>query len=164
MARTDLLGRLADLSEDAIQRLSDAPGAERVIGALNTMRDRLDELQKRVRGLEELEQRLTALERKVDKPRQGKRCRVRHRQDDEHEELRHHERQEELTTRESTPPRMSVGGCQPASCSKTIGRPPPTRSPSRATPATPAAATITARSVCPLGNDESNAAIWNAPS
>ena len=67
MARTDLLGRLADLSEDAIQRLSDAPGAERVIGAMNTMRDRLDELQKRVRGLEELEQRLTALERKVDK-------------------------------------------------------------------------------------------------
>jgi hypothetical protein len=67
MARTDLLGRLADLSEDAIQRLSDAPGAERVLGALNTMRDRLDELQKRVRGLEELEQRLTALERKVDR-------------------------------------------------------------------------------------------------
>jgi uncharacterized protein involved in exopolysaccharide biosynthesis len=67
MARTDLLGRLADLSEDAIQRLSDAPGAERVLGALNTLRDRLDELQKRVRGLEELEQRLTALERKVDK-------------------------------------------------------------------------------------------------
>ncbi len=67
MARTDILGRLADLSEDAIQRLSDAPGAERVLGALNTMRDRLDELQKRVRGLEELEQRLTALERKVDK-------------------------------------------------------------------------------------------------
>jgi hypothetical protein len=67
MARTDLLGRLADLSEDAIQRLSDAPGADRVLGALNTMRDRLDELQKRVRGLEELEARLTALERKVDK-------------------------------------------------------------------------------------------------
>jgi hypothetical protein len=67
MARTDLLGRLADLSEDAIQRLSDTPGAERIIGALKPMRDRLDELQKRVRGLEELEQRLTALERKVDK-------------------------------------------------------------------------------------------------
>jgi uncharacterized membrane protein YccC len=71
MARTDLLGRLADLSEDAIQRLSDAPGADRVLGALNTMRDRLDELQKRVRGLEELEARLTALERKVDKLGKG---------------------------------------------------------------------------------------------
>ena len=67
MARTDLLGRLADLSEDAIQRLSDAPGADRVIGALTTMRDRLDELQKRVRGLEELEKRLAAVEKKVEK-------------------------------------------------------------------------------------------------
>lgn len=67
MARTDLLGRLADLSEEALQRLQDAPGADRVLGALNSMRDRLDELQKRVRGLEELEKRLTALEKKVDK-------------------------------------------------------------------------------------------------
>jgi len=67
MARTDLLGRLADLSEEALQRLSDAPGADRFLGALNTMRDRVDELQKRVRGLEDLEKRLAALERKVDK-------------------------------------------------------------------------------------------------
>ena len=65
--RNDLLGRLADLSEETIQRLSDAPGADRILGALNTMRDRVDELQKRVRGLEELEKRLGALERKVDK-------------------------------------------------------------------------------------------------
>ena len=67
MARSDLLGRLADISEDAIQRLSDAPGADRVVGAMNSMRDRMDELQKRVRGLEKLEKRLAALERKVDK-------------------------------------------------------------------------------------------------
>ncbi len=69
--RNDLLGRLADLSEEAIQRLSDAPGADRVLGAMNTLRDRMDELQKRVRGLEELEKRLTALERKVDKLAKG---------------------------------------------------------------------------------------------
>jgi phage shock protein A len=67
MARSDLLGRLADVSEEAMKRLSDAPGADRVLGALNSMRDRVDELQKRVRGLEELEKRLAALERKVDK-------------------------------------------------------------------------------------------------
>jgi hypothetical protein len=69
--RTDLLGRLADLSEDAIQRLSDAPGADRVLGALNALRDRTDELQKRVRGLEDLEKRLSAVERKVDKLSKG---------------------------------------------------------------------------------------------
>lgn len=65
--RQDLLGRLADLSEEAIQRLSEAPGADRVLNALNGLRDRIDELQKRVRGLEELERRLAALEKKVDR-------------------------------------------------------------------------------------------------
>lgn len=65
--RNDLLGRLADLSEEAIQRLGEVPGADRAVGAVNALRERTDELQKRVRGLEGLEQRLAALERKVDK-------------------------------------------------------------------------------------------------
>ncbi len=69
--RQDLLGRLADLSEEAIQRLSDAPGADRLIGTLNSFRERLDELQRRVRGLEELERRLAALEKKVDRLSKG---------------------------------------------------------------------------------------------
>jgi len=69
--RTDLLGRLADMSEEAIQRLSDAPGADKVLGAMNALRDRTDELQKRVRGLESLEQRLAAVERKVDRLAKG---------------------------------------------------------------------------------------------
>jgi DNA repair exonuclease SbcCD ATPase subunit len=63
----DLLARLSDLSEEAIQRLSDAPGADRVAGTLNSLRERLDELQKRMRGLEEMERRLSALEKKVDR-------------------------------------------------------------------------------------------------
>lgn len=67
MARTDILGKLADLSEEAMERLHDVPGADRLLSAFDTMRDRVDELQKRVRGLEELEQRLAALERKVDR-------------------------------------------------------------------------------------------------
>ena len=49
--RNELIGRLAGLSEETIQRLSDAPGADRVVGAVTTMRDRVDELSKRVRGL-----------------------------------------------------------------------------------------------------------------
>ena len=62
-----MLGKLADFGEEAIQRLSDAPGGDRLVGALNATRERVDELQKRVRGLEALEKRLSALERKVDK-------------------------------------------------------------------------------------------------
>src|SRR5579862_3649752 len=65
--RNDLLGRLADLGEEAIQRLQDTPGADRAVGAVTTLRDRLDELQKRVRGLEDLERRLAAVERKLEK-------------------------------------------------------------------------------------------------
>jgi hypothetical protein len=67
----NLLGKLADLSEEAIQRLSDAPGADRIVGALNTLRSTVDDLQKRVRGLEQLEKRIAALERKVDRLSKG---------------------------------------------------------------------------------------------
>jgi hypothetical protein len=69
--RPDLLSRLADLSEEAMQRLTEAPGADRLVGVLNATRDRVDELQRRVRGLEELEKRLAALERKVDRLAKG---------------------------------------------------------------------------------------------
>jgi hypothetical protein len=63
--RQDLLGRLADLSEEAIQRLSEAPGADRVVHALKSLGDRVDDLQRRTKGFEELEKRLSSLEKKV---------------------------------------------------------------------------------------------------
>lgn len=61
----DLLARLADAGEDAIQKLSEVPGGKKVLDALTGMRDRVDELQHRVRNLAELEKRVKALERKV---------------------------------------------------------------------------------------------------
>ena len=67
----DLLSRLADAGEAAIKSIGEAPGADRFLGAANALRDRLDELQKRVRGLENLEQRLVELERKVDRLSRG---------------------------------------------------------------------------------------------
>jgi hypothetical protein len=69
--RNDLLSRLADLSEEAIQRLSDVPGADKALTAINSLRERTDELQKRVRGLEGLEARIVELEKKVDKLQKG---------------------------------------------------------------------------------------------
>jgi DNA-directed RNA polymerase sigma subunit (sigma70/sigma32) len=65
-AQRDLLSRLADAGEEAIQRLSKAPGGENITKALNVSRERLDELQKRVRGIEALEKRVAALEKRVD--------------------------------------------------------------------------------------------------
>jgi uncharacterized protein involved in exopolysaccharide biosynthesis len=64
--RQDLLGRLADLSEEAVQRLAEAPGADRALQALKGLADRVDDLQRRTRGFEELERRLSALEKRVD--------------------------------------------------------------------------------------------------
>jgi hypothetical protein len=64
--RQDLLGRLADLSEEAVQRLAEAPGADRVLQTLKGLAERVDDLQRRTRGFEELEQRLSTLEKRVD--------------------------------------------------------------------------------------------------
>lgn len=63
----NIVERLADVGEEAIQRIGQAPGADRVLGALGSMRERVDDLQKRVRGLENLEKRLSTLERRLDK-------------------------------------------------------------------------------------------------
>ncbi|HKU57621.1 MAG TPA: hypothetical protein VJP41_11435 [Gaiellaceae bacterium] len=64
--KQDLLGRLADLSEEAVQRLSEAPGADKALQALKGLADRVDDLQRRTRGFEELERRLSTLEKRVD--------------------------------------------------------------------------------------------------
>ena len=63
--RKDLLSRLADAGEDALNRLGDAPGMDRVTAFANSTRDRLDELTKRVRGVEALEARVAKLEKQV---------------------------------------------------------------------------------------------------
>jgi uncharacterized protein YoxC len=62
----DLIAWLADLSEGAIQRISEAPGADRVFTAVKGLGDRVDELQRQTRGFAEFEKRLTKLEKRVD--------------------------------------------------------------------------------------------------
>ena len=63
----DLLQKLADKGEEAISKLADVPAADRVVGAVTSMGKRLDEMQRRIRGLESIEKRVAALERRVDK-------------------------------------------------------------------------------------------------
>lgn len=63
----NIVDRLADLGEEAIQRIGNAPGGDRVLAAMAGTRDRLDDLQKRVRGLEELDKRVASIERRLDK-------------------------------------------------------------------------------------------------
>jgi hypothetical protein len=63
----DLLHKLADKGEEAISKLADVPAADKVLNAASGMGKRLDDMQRRLRGLESLEKRVAALERRVDK-------------------------------------------------------------------------------------------------
>ena len=110
----DLLGRLADLSEEAIQRLAEAPGADRVLQALKALGDKVDELQRRTSGFEELEGRLSALEKKVLSP-------VEERGSDRVGRRRRSPDRSSATAAiaSSSPPAMSVGVWKPASSSST---------------------------------------------
>jgi polyhydroxyalkanoate synthesis regulator phasin len=61
----DLLSRLASAGEDAIQRVAEAPGGQRLADAANALRARVDELQRKVRGIDELEKRVQKLEQRL---------------------------------------------------------------------------------------------------
>lgn len=64
--KQDLIGMLADRGEDVVGKLSELPSTQRLLETANTMRARVEELQKKVRGIDELERRVAALEKKVD--------------------------------------------------------------------------------------------------
>jgi hypothetical protein len=64
--QTDVLSRLAHTGEEALQRLAELPGGTRFVEAANALRDRVDELTKRMRNLDPLERRVSELERRLD--------------------------------------------------------------------------------------------------
>jgi hypothetical protein len=59
----DVIGRLAGKGEQAIHRLADLPGGARAVSMFNDLRVRVDDLSKRVRGIDDLEQRIAKLEK-----------------------------------------------------------------------------------------------------
>jgi hypothetical protein len=61
----DVLGRLADRGEEALHRLAELPGGSKALKAFNDLRTGVDDLGKRVRGLEALEARVAKLEKEV---------------------------------------------------------------------------------------------------
>ncbi len=65
MSQRDLISRLADRGEDLLAKFSETPGAARVLELLNSTRERIDDLQKRVIGLESLERRLDQVEQRL---------------------------------------------------------------------------------------------------
>jgi phage shock protein A len=71
MARTrtakqnDILARFTELGHEALNRLTEVPGGSKVVEMLNETKTRLDEMQKKLRGLDELEKRVAKLEKQL---------------------------------------------------------------------------------------------------
>ncbi len=61
------LSQLSSFSEDLLGKASKNPAATKFLQGANQLRDRVDELSKRVRGLDALEQRVGELEQRIAK-------------------------------------------------------------------------------------------------
>jgi predicted nuclease with TOPRIM domain len=63
--QNDILARFTELGHEALNRLSEVPGGSRVVEMMNDSKTRLDEMQKKLRGLDELEKRVARLEKQL---------------------------------------------------------------------------------------------------
>jgi uncharacterized protein YceH (UPF0502 family) len=61
----DLVTRLADRGEEALHRLAELPGGQKAMNAVNDLRARVDDLARKVRGIDALETRVAKLEKEV---------------------------------------------------------------------------------------------------
>jgi uncharacterized protein YceH (UPF0502 family) len=64
-AEKDFVTRLADAGEEALHRLADLPGGQKALTAVNDLRARVDDLAKKVRGIDALEARVAKLEKEL---------------------------------------------------------------------------------------------------
>ena len=69
--RDDVIARLADRGEQTLSKLADLPGGARALNAMNDLRNRVDELGTKVRGIDELERRVATLESELAELRQA---------------------------------------------------------------------------------------------
>ncbi len=61
----DVIARLAGKGEQALHRIAELPGGTRALQAFNDLKTRVDDLSKKVRGIEALEQRVAKLEKEL---------------------------------------------------------------------------------------------------
>jgi outer membrane murein-binding lipoprotein Lpp len=61
----DVIKRLAGRGEETLQKLTELPGGKSAAKAFNELRSSIDELGKKVRGIDKLEARVDKLERDV---------------------------------------------------------------------------------------------------
>jgi len=63
----DLIARLADRGEQVVGRITDLPGAKTLVDSMATLTKQLNDTQRRLRTLDPLEKRVTALEKRLEK-------------------------------------------------------------------------------------------------
>jgi len=61
------LNQLASVGEDLLEKASQNPRTAKIVQSANDARNRIDDLSKRVRGLEAMEKRIAELESRVQK-------------------------------------------------------------------------------------------------
>jgi hypothetical protein len=64
-AQKDILSRVSGLGSEALHRLGEIPGGNRLLEMANESKARLDEMQKKLRGLDALEKRVARLEKQL---------------------------------------------------------------------------------------------------
>jgi polyhydroxyalkanoate synthesis regulator phasin len=61
----DIVSKLADRGEETFHKIAGSTAAQRLIETLNGLKVRLDDLQRRVSGVEALEKKVATLEKRV---------------------------------------------------------------------------------------------------
>jgi hypothetical protein len=62
----DVVTRLSDAGEDALQRLAELPGGKYMLKAVTDVRGGVDELAAKLRRIDPLERRVAAIEKRLD--------------------------------------------------------------------------------------------------
>lgn len=62
----DVVSRLTETGEEALQKLLQNPGTAKLLSTANALKERVDELTKRMRSLDPLEKRVAELEKRLD--------------------------------------------------------------------------------------------------
>ena len=63
--KQDILSKLADKGEGALSRVASSQTTALVVGSVSGLRERIDDVQKKMRGLDELEKRVAKLEKQL---------------------------------------------------------------------------------------------------
>ena len=71
LGQKDLVSRLAEAGEDALHRIAELPGGQRAVTAFNDLKNRVDELSTKVRGIDALEARVAKLEKEIAALKRG---------------------------------------------------------------------------------------------